>query len=837
MARQTELLNQLVQAQMGHFHQQSRGRDEPLSASYQDCLSTQPPLFHKADEPLDADAWLRTIESKFALLIAPCSDENKALLAAQQLRGTARLWWDHFHAMQPADHVITWDEFRTAFRAHHIPEGLIERKLNEFLNLTQGTRTVMQYAQVFNHLCQYAGYHADSDARKRDRFRRGLNTKLKERLNLVRADNFNELVNMPITQEDCISAHRAEKKRKTPTGPTTMQPSSYRLLPSTAPRAPPRSNLPGRWVARPPQQARFNRPPTPPFQQQQQQGPRPSFPPVNQGNSNYRCFNCGSPSHFIKDCPQPRKSFQGQTSNPTSKSKGKKQVVQVRQGRVNLTTLSELPEGTPIMTGTFSINHHPVIVLFDSGASTKIGLDIYPTNGEYKITTPGGKILSNQICRKVPLQLGSQLIKMDLLLLDLEGMDVLLGMNWMAQHHVSLDISSRIVEIDSPEHEPTIFYLPQRKCINSCTYATTGIKLKDIPIVCEYPDIFPDDLPGMPPDRDIEFIIELQPGTAPISKRSYRMPPNELDELKIQLQDLFDKGFIRLSASPWGCQALFVKKKDNSLRLCVDFCPLNAVTIKNKYPLPRIDILFDQLAGAKVFCKIDLRSGYHQIKIRPSDIPKTAFSTRYGLYEYLVMSFGLTNAPAYFMYLMNSVFMQELDKFVVVFIDDILIYSKNPEDHAKHLHVILQRLRDHHLYAKFSKCEFWLDTVKFLGHTISGDGISVDPSKVQEVMDWKPPTSVHQIRSFLGLAGYYRRFIPDFSRIAKPMTELLKKGVKFSWDQKCEDAFHTLRDHLTTAPVLAQPDVSKPFDIYCDAFRTGLGCVLMQDNRVIAYAS
>jgi hypothetical protein len=186
---------------------------------------------------------------------------------------------------------------------------------------------------------------------------------------------------------------------------------------------------------------------------------------------------------------------------------------------------------------------------------------------------------------------------------------------------------------------------------------------------------------------------------------------------------------------------------------------------------------------------------------------------------------------------MNSIFMQELDKFIVVFIDDILIYSKNPKDHAKQLHVILQRLRDHHLYAKFSKCEFWLDTVKFLGHTISGDGISVDPSKVQEVMDWKPPTSVHQIRSFLGLAGYYRRFIPDFSRIAKPMTELLKKGVKFSWNQKCEDAFHTLRDHLTTALVLAQPDVSKPFDIYCDASGTGLGCVLMQDNRVIAYAS
>jgi hypothetical protein len=451
MVRQTELVNQLVQSQMGHFHQQPRGRDEPLPASYQDFLNTQPPLFHKADEPLDADAWLRTIESKFALLSASCSDENKALFAAQQLQGTARLWWDQFHAMQPADHVVTRDEFRTAFRVHHIPEGLIERKLNEFLNLTQGTRTVTQYAQVFNHLCQYAGSHADTNARKRDRFRRGLNNKLKEWLNLVKADNFNELVNMAITQEDCISAHRAEKKRKAPIGPATPQSSRYQLVPSNAPRAPPRGNLPGRWVARPPQQAPFNRQSPPQIQQQPRQGPRSSFPPATPRNNNYRCFNCGSPSHFIKDCPQPRKSFQGQASNPINKGKGKRQVVQVRQGRVNLTTLSELSEGTPIMTGTFSINHHPVIVLFDTGAThsfvnaklgTKLGLDVYPVNGVYMITTPGGSISSNQVCRSVPIQMGNNVMKTDLLLLDLKGMDVLLGMNWMTQHHVSLDTFS-----------------------------------------------------------------------------------------------------------------------------------------------------------------------------------------------------------------------------------------------------------------------------------------------------------------------------------------------------------------------------------------------------------
>jgi hypothetical protein len=298
-------------------------------------------------------------------------------------------------------------------------------------------------------------------------------------------------------------------------------------------------------------------------------------------------------------------------------------------------------------------------------------------------------------------------------------------------------------------------------------------------VVCEFPDVFPEDLPGFPPERDVEFVIELKPGTAPISRRSYRMPPNELAELKTQLQNLLEKGFIRPSSSPWGCQAIFVKKKDQTLRMCVDYRPLNEVTIKNKYPLPRIDILFDQLTGARVFSKIELRSGYHQTRIRPKDVPKTAFTTRYGLFKYLVMSFGLTNAPVHFMYLMNSVFMLELDKFVVVFIDDILIYSKNEEEHTKHLRIVLTRLREHQLYAKFSKCAFWLEEIQFFGHVLFAKGIAVDPSKIKDILEWKPPTTVHQVRRFLGLARYYRRFIPDFSKIVKPITGSLKNDTKF----------------------------------------------------------
>jgi hypothetical protein len=207
-------------------------------------------------------------------------------------------------------------------------------------------------------------------------------------------------------------------------------------------------------------------------------------------------------------------------------------------------------------------------------------------------------------------------------------------------------------------------------------------------------------------------LLELKTQLQDLLEKGFIRPPNELAELKTQLQDLLEKGFIRPSSSPWGCPTIFVKK-DQTLRMCVDYRPLNEFTIKNKYPLPRIDILFDQLTRARVFSKIDLRSGYHQIRIRPEDIPKTTFTTRYGLFEYLVMSFGLTNAPAHFTYLMNSVFMPELDKFVVVFIDDILIYSKSEEDHAKHLWIVLMRLREHQLYAKFSKCAFWLEESNF----------------------------------------------------------------------------------------------------------------------------
>ncbi|GKF30081.1 putative reverse transcriptase domain-containing protein, partial [Tanacetum coccineum] len=256
---------------------------------------------------------------------------------------------------------------------------------------------------------------------------------------------------------------------------------------------------------------------------------------------------------------------------------------------------------------------------------------------------------------------------------------------------------------------------------------------------------------------------------------------------------LQDKGFIRPSHSPWETPVLFVKKKDGALRMCIDYRKLNKLTIKNRYPLLRIDDLFDQLQGARYFSKIDLWLGYHQLQGHKDDISKTAFRTRYGHFEFTVMPFGLTNAPAVFIDLMNLVCKPYLDKFVIVFINDILVYSKSKDEHEVHLRLVLEFMKKEELYVKFSKCEFWLQEVQFLGHVVNQNGIHVDPSKIEAVKNWKAPTTPSEIRSFLGLVGYYQCLIANFSKIAKPLTLLTQKNKKYEWGVEQEEAFQTLK--------------------------------------------
>ncbi|KAJ9557826.1 hypothetical protein OSB04_012440 [Centaurea solstitialis] len=536
----------------------------------------------------------------------------------------------------------------------------------------------------------------------------------------------------------------------------------------------------------------------------------------------------GSPDHLRPECPQLKR---GGAPAPrdramTAKDVGKAAPAPARSRAFRMTT-EEAEEAPDVVTGTFLVNSIRAKVLFDTGADYSYAtpellkqccVNLEPLDHPYEADTANGRVWVREFARGCTLELEGCLVPVVLRLIPMESLDVVLRMDWMIRNKVNIDCEQKMVRIKLPDGRTVVVYGAKRNrstslisvikanrcirqgCVWFMAYVVDSgrdkLEVKDVKVVCDYPEVFSEDLVSLPPDREIEFWIDLVPAATPIAKAPYRLAPSELKEMLAQLQELLDKGFIRPSTSPWGAPVLFVKKKDGTMRMCIDYRELNKVTVKNKYPLPRIDDLFDQLQGAKFFSKIDLRSGYHQLKVWEEDIPKTAFRTRYGHYEFLVMSFGVTNAPAAFMDLMNRVCKPYLDEFIVVFIDDILIYSKTAEEHDEHLRKVLEMLKREQLYAKFSKCEFWLKEVQFLVHIVMLEGIKVDPAKVEAIKDWESPKSPSEVRSFLGLAGYYR-----------------------------------------SAPILTLPNGTDGFVVYCDASKLGLGCVLMQDGKVIAYAS
>jgi len=385
-------------------------------------------------------------------------------------------------------------------------------------------------------------------------------------------------------------------------------------------------------------------------------------------------------------------------------------------------------------------------------------------------------------------------------------------------------------------------YLVTIKITSNCSTDTATSTNKQInKLIEEFNDLFPNDLTELPPKRNIDHEIKIIENTTPPSQQPFRMSQPELAELKHQLEILLEKGFIRPSKSPYAAPVLFAKKKDGTLRMCVDYRALNKITIKNKYPIPRIDEMLDQLNGAKIFSRLDLKSGYHQIRIKDDDIEKTAFRTLYGSFEFIVLPFGLTNAPPTFMRLMNSIFHKYLDDFVIIYLDDILIYSINEQEHLTHIKLVLQLLRDNHLYVNKEKCEFSVDQIEFVGHIVTANGIKADANKVIAIKNWPIPQTPTSVRSFLGAAGFYRRFIPNFSEIAAPLTDLTRDNYKFEWTNKQHTAFVTLKDALSTAPVLRLPDFKLTFIVVTDASMIAVGGVLMQNDgegeRPIAYES
>lgn len=585
--------------------------------------------------------------------------------------------------------------------------------------------------------------------------------------------------------------------------------------------------------------------------------PRPLSVPSNNHRTPPNTAEPLNHNHMEKKPTNPRTTESADTPEPIETPS--------IHGRCRLLT-SHLasPFDTPsigLLLATIRINGRKCTALIDNGSEIsylsksickQLNLSTVKTNYEAEMANGSITVLQETDEDGVTVQIDDFQEQRRFAICPLFGYDVILGKNWLFEHNpyvnhrtneitfskgdlmitMKADIkkTDKLITVNNISkalrNKLPVFALTPREIKPDVVETTKDPRLQRL--LEEYEDLFPEKLPsGLPPHRDQDFQIELVPNATPQKKGVYRMSEKELEELRIQLDELIHQGFIRPSQSPWGAPVLFAAKKDGSMRLCIDYRALNKLTVKNSYPIPRIDDIFDQLKGSKIFSKIDLRWGYHQIRLSEDSIPLTAFRTRYGHFEFLVLPFGLTNAPASFMSLMNNVLKEYLDKFVLVYLDDILIYSKNMDEHIRHIRLIFDQLRSHKLYGKLSKCEFLRSRVEYLGHMVSAEGVSVEEQKVKAITNWETPKSKTDVQAFLGLVNYYRRFIKNCSGISKPLTVLCGKNP-FQWGREQNLAFQNLKSAITNTPVLRHFDPNLPIRVTTDASQYALGAVLEQ---------
>ncbi|KAK1423842.1 hypothetical protein QVD17_19151 [Tagetes erecta] len=866
-----KMIEEGIAAAIAQLQMEGRGKrvgEEAQVIKRRECdykmfKSCDPSNFTGKGGATKAIQWLEETES--VLEICNCREEDKVRFAAQLFKEEAMFWWKSEVQARGKDAIsqVKWEEFKEIIKEKYCPMNEIERMEAEFLNLEMVGNELDKYTNRFNELSRLVPHLVTPETKRIGRYIWGLTPSVRAHVKGHKPKTFQSAVELAGAMNDDFV--RAEKQKERVGSKRKFD--DVRLDEKYK-NGSSEGSYSKKWKSSNDKGKEYK-------------GNKPTCKRCKRHHSgrcnvlkclkchklghsteNCRtkkpviCYGCGEEGHIKPECPK-----LGGDKKKESTSKGG------AKARAFVMNVEEAREDPDVMTGMFLLENNHARVLFDTGATrsfisiafrSRIERETSKLPNTYTIELANGKILeAGEVVKNCALQLDDHKFTIDLLPIELGSFDVVVGMDWLIKHQAEILCGKKIVKIPTKEGKILVISGEKSKAVNIITYlrankcirrgceaflayvmkGESDRKIGDVPIVSEFSDVFPEELPGIPPSREVEFRIDLIPGAAPVAKSPYRLAPSEMKELMKQLQELLDKGFIRPSFSPWGAPVLFVKKKDGTLRMCIDYRDLNKVTIKNRYPLPRIDDLFDQLQGSSYFSKIDLRSGYHQLKIREEDVPKTAFRTRYGHYEFLVMPFGLTNAPAVFMDLMNRVCKPYLDKFVIVFIDDILIYSKTKEAHEQHLKLILELLRKEKLYAKFSKCEFWMREVQFLGHIVNEKGIQVDPSKIEAIKNWEAPKTPTQVRQFMGLSGYYRRFIKDFSRIAVPLTMLTHKNKKFEWGDKQKEAFEALKQKLCSAPILSLPEGSDNFVVYCDASHQGFGCVLMQGNKVIAYAS
>ncbi|GJU50660.1 putative reverse transcriptase domain-containing protein [Tanacetum coccineum] len=695
-----------------------RGRD--TAPAVRECtfagfMKCNPVVFHRIEGAIELRRWSKKTESVFE--ISECAEGKKVKFSAATLEGPALTWWKTKVATMGLETVnqMPWTEMKQLMTAEFFSDRRSSKNGARIVELEEPERV------------------------KVDAYIRGLTDNIKGEVTSSKPVDLNEAISMTYKLMEHKSQARDArilegKKQKwesfqggNSSGKGNQRDNSHQIFQNSQKQGNARAMVTAPTDGKLPLCERcFTR---------------------HVGQCTIRCHKCGKVGHKARNrCPK----------------KIKQEEVGEVHGRAYAIKDVE-PQGTNVVTSTFLLNNHYAIVLFDSGSdrsfvdtrfSSMLDIDPVKIGASYKVELADGRVVStNTVLKGCTLNLVNYVFEIDLMPIELGTFDVIIGMDWLVKHDAVIVCGEKVVRIPygnkmlTVESDKGVSRLKVISCIKARKYVERRVA-------------------RLPPPRQVEFRIDLVPGAAPVVRAPYRLAPSEMKELSVQLQELLEKGFIRLSSSPWGASVLFVKKKDKSFRMCIDYRKLNKLTFKNRYPLPRIDDLFDQLQGSSMYSKIDLRSRNHQLRIKEEDISITAFRTRYGHFEFQVMPFGLTNAHA---------------------VDE--------EEHGKHLKIILKLLKKERLYAKFSKCDFWLDSVQFLGQVIDRSGVHVDPAKVKAIKSWAAPTTPTEVRQFLGLAGYYRRFIEG---------------------KEEEEAFQTLKQKLCSAPILALPEGTKDFMVYCD---------------------